>query len=155
MQFWLCCDLCCDFSTVWTVVKTVLRTNGLLGFYQGLTSTIAREVPGYFCFFGAYELCRSKVAEYMGTDKDGIGMIIFGFLGSFSLWCVHVLAISFYNTYLCRCSSTHVQWRIWWSMFLVGGLSNRLCEVQDPGVLLSWETRGLHENFPGYHPYWR
>lgn len=70
-------DFClwCNSSTVWTVVKTVLKTDGPLGFYQGLTSTIVREVPGYFCFFGGYELCRSKFAQYLGTDKDGIGML--------------------------------------------------------------------------------
>lgn len=37
---------------------------------------MVREIPGYFCFFGAYELCRSKFAQYMGTDKDSIGMLI-------------------------------------------------------------------------------
>ncbi|TNN75123.1 Mitochondrial ornithine transporter 1 [Liparis tanakae] len=61
--------------TVWSVVKTVLKTNGPLGFYQGLTSTMAREIPGYFCFFGAYELSRSKFAQHMGTDKDGIDCV--------------------------------------------------------------------------------
>lgn len=64
-----------DLSTVWTVVKTVLKNNGPLGFYQGLTSTIVREMPGYFCFFGAYELCRSTFAKHMGTDKEGIGTV--------------------------------------------------------------------------------
>lgn len=57
-------------------MKTVMKNNGPLGFYQGLTSTIVREIPGYFCFFGAYELCRSTFAQYMGTDKDGIGMVM-------------------------------------------------------------------------------
>lgn len=61
------------FSTVWSVVKTVLKTNGPLGFYQGLTSTIVRDIPGNFCFFGAYELCRTTFAKHMGTDKEGIG----------------------------------------------------------------------------------
>lgn len=62
-------------------MKTVLKTNGPLGFYQGLSSTMVREIPGYFCFFGAYELCRSKFAQYMGTDKDGIGTdILFLFI---------------------------------------------------------------------------
>ncbi|TMS07651.1 Mitochondrial ornithine transporter 1 [Larimichthys crocea] len=78
-------------STVWTVVKTVLKTNGPLGFYQGLTSTIVREIPGYFCFFGAYELCRTKFAQYMGTDKDNIGMLPLMFSGGFGgacLWLV-------------------------------------------------------------------
>ncbi|KAF3693227.1 Mitochondrial ornithine transporter 1 Solute carrier family 25 member 15 [Channa argus] len=78
-------------STVWTVVKTVLKANGPLGFYQGLTSTIAREIPGYFCFFGAYELCRSTFAKYMGTQKDGIGILPLMFSGGFGgacLWLV-------------------------------------------------------------------
>ncbi|XP_029922923.1 solute carrier family 25 member 15a [Myripristis murdjan] len=78
-------------STVWTVVKTVLKTNGPLGFYQGLTSTIVREIPGYFCFFGGYELSRSTFAQHMGTDKDGIGVLPLMFSGGFGgacLWLV-------------------------------------------------------------------
>ncbi|XP_020501954.1 solute carrier family 25 member 15a [Labrus bergylta] len=78
-------------STVWTVVKTVMKTDGPLGFYQGLSSTIVREIPGYFCFFGAYELCRSKFAQYMGTDKENIGMLPLMFSGGFGgacLWLV-------------------------------------------------------------------
>lgn len=59
---------------MWTAVKTVLKTNGPLGFYEGLTSTWVREMPGYFFFFGAYELCRTKFAQYQGTDKDNIGI---------------------------------------------------------------------------------
>uniref|UniRef100_A0A3P9PGH8 Solute carrier family 25 member 15 n=1 Tax=Poecilia reticulata TaxID=8081 RepID=A0A3P9PGH8_POERE len=78
-------------STVWSVVKTVLRTNGPLGFYQGLTSTIVREIPGYFCFFGAYEVCRTTFAHHMGTDKDSIGILPLMFSGGFGgacLWLV-------------------------------------------------------------------
>ncbi|XP_030599742.1 solute carrier family 25 member 15a [Archocentrus centrarchus] len=78
-------------STVWTVVKTVLKTNGPLGFYQGLTSTIVREIPGYFCFFGAYEWSRSTFAQHMGTDKDSIGILPIMFSGGFGgacLWLV-------------------------------------------------------------------
>ncbi|KAM6931695.1 solute carrier family 25 member 15a isoform 1-T2 [Lycodopsis pacificus] len=78
-------------STVWTVVKTVLKTNGPLGFYQGLSSTMAREIPGYFCFFGAYELCRSKFAQYMGTDKDGIGVLPLMFSGGFGGACLWLM----------------------------------------------------------------
>ncbi|KAF6724943.1 Mitochondrial ornithine transporter 1 [Oryzias melastigma] len=78
-------------STVWSVVKTVLKTNGPLGFYQGLTSTIVREIPGYFCFFGAYELSRTTFAKHMGTDKEGIGILPLMFSGGFGgacLWLV-------------------------------------------------------------------
>ncbi|XP_070296354.1 mitochondrial ornithine transporter 1 [Salvelinus sp. IW2-2015] len=63
-------------SSVWSVVRTVLRKDGPLGFYQGLTTTVVREVPGYFCFFGAYELCRTTFAQHLSTDKDGIGTTV-------------------------------------------------------------------------------
>ncbi|XP_042369398.1 mitochondrial ornithine transporter 1-like [Plectropomus leopardus] len=78
-------------STVWTVVKTVLKTDGPLGFYQGLTSTMVREIPGYFCFFGAYELCRSQFAHYMGTDKDSIGVLPLMFSGGFGGACLWLM----------------------------------------------------------------
>ncbi|XP_063349249.1 solute carrier family 25 member 15a isoform X2 [Pelmatolapia mariae] len=75
-------------STVWTVVKTVLKTDGPLGFYQGLTSTFVRELPGYFCFFGAYEWCRSTFARHMGTSRDGIGILPLMFSGGFAGGCL-------------------------------------------------------------------
>ncbi|CAL1573647.1 unnamed protein product [Knipowitschia caucasica] len=78
-------------NTVWSVVKSIMKTEGFVGFFNGLTTTIAREVPGYFCFFGAYELCRSTFAEHMKCDKDDIGVlpIIFsGGLGGGCLWLV-------------------------------------------------------------------
>ncbi|XP_029964428.1 solute carrier family 25 member 15a isoform X2 [Salarias fasciatus] len=75
-------------STMWSVVKTVLRTNGPLGFYQGLTSTMVREMPGYFCFFGGYELSRSTFAQHMGTDKDNIGVLPLMFSGGFGGACL-------------------------------------------------------------------
>lgn len=58
---------------MWSVVRNVIRTNGPLGFYQGLTTTMARELPGYFCFFGGYEFSRSTFAQSMGTKKEDIG----------------------------------------------------------------------------------
>uniref|UniRef100_A0A1A8C0Z9 Solute carrier family 25 (Mitochondrial carrier, ornithine transporter) member 15b n=1 Tax=Nothobranchius kadleci TaxID=1051664 RepID=A0A1A8C0Z9_NOTKA len=60
-------------NSVWSVVKSIMRNEGLQGFFQGLTTTIAREVPGYFCFFGAYELSRTAFADYMKCGKDDIG----------------------------------------------------------------------------------
>lgn len=78
-------------STVWSVVRAVLKQGGPLGFYQGLSTTVVRELPGYFCFFGAYELCRSKFAQSMGTDKDNIGVLplmFSGGMGGACLWLV-------------------------------------------------------------------
>ncbi|MEQ2296360.1 hypothetical protein AMECASPLE_024061 [Ameca splendens] len=68
-----------------------MRNEGPQGFFQGLTTTIAREVPGYFCFFGAYELCRTGFADYMKCDKDDIGVAPIVFSGGFGgacLWLV-------------------------------------------------------------------
>ncbi|KAF3840713.1 hypothetical protein F7725_006575 [Dissostichus mawsoni] len=77
--------------TVWSVTRSIMRAEGPRGFFQGLTPTIAREVPGYFCFFGAYELCRTSFADYMKCEKDDIGVmpIMFsGGLGGACLWLV-------------------------------------------------------------------
>ncbi|KAA8594012.1 hypothetical protein FQN60_004846 [Etheostoma spectabile] len=70
---------------------TVVKTDGPLGFYQGLTSTMVREIPGYFCFFGAYEMCRSKFAQHMGTDKDSIGVLPLMFSGGFGGACLWLM----------------------------------------------------------------
>lgn len=49
----------------------------------------------------------------------------------------------------CRDSSSDVQRWVWWGLSVDGGLSHRLCEVQDPGALFSWKTTGLQEDFLG------
>ena len=38
----------------WSVFGSILREEGARGLFRGLTSTWAREVPGYFFFFGGY-----------------------------------------------------------------------------------------------------
>ncbi|XP_061733856.1 solute carrier family 25 member 15a [Nerophis ophidion] len=78
-------------QSMWTVVKTVLERNGPLGFYQGLTTTMVRDCQGYFCFFGGYEVSRSMFAHYMGTDKEGIGILPLMFSGGFGGACLWLL----------------------------------------------------------------
>ncbi|CAL9683818.1 unnamed protein product [Knipowitschia caucasica] len=76
-------------STMWTVARSVLKEHGALGLFVGLSSTILRDIPGYFCFFGGYELSRSMFAKYIGTDKERIGMLPLMFSGGFggaSFW---------------------------------------------------------------------
>ncbi|XP_032171060.1 mitochondrial ornithine transporter 1-like isoform X1 [Mustela erminea] len=65
-------------NTVWSVVKSVLRKDGPLRFYHGLSSTLLREVPGYFLFFGA-----------SGRSKDELGpvpLMLSGGVGGICLW---------------------------------------------------------------------
>lgn len=80
-------------STVWAVVSSVLKEHGPLGLFAGLSSTIVREMPGYFCFFGAYELCRSTFAKHMGTDKEGIGVLPLMFSGGFGGACLWLVVL--------------------------------------------------------------
>ncbi|XP_030056281.1 mitochondrial ornithine transporter 1 [Microcaecilia unicolor] len=75
-------------NTVWSVVKGIIRTDGPLGFYQGLSSTLFREMPGYFFFFGGYELSRSLFASG-GKSKEELGpipLMISGGFGGVALW---------------------------------------------------------------------
>lgn len=45
------------------LTKQILRTEGIKGMFRGLTPTFAREMPGYFFFFGGYELTRELLAK--------------------------------------------------------------------------------------------
>uniref|UniRef100_A0A1I7XZL6 Mitochondrial ornithine transporter 1 n=1 Tax=Steinernema glaseri TaxID=37863 RepID=A0A1I7XZL6_9BILA len=65
-----------------------MKAQGIGSFFVGMTPTLAREVPGYFCFFGAYELCRYFFAGANG-DKDNIGLLptaVSGAVGGMALW---------------------------------------------------------------------
>ncbi len=54
------------------LTKQILREEGIRGMFRGLTPTFAREMPGYFFFFGGYELGREFFVEE-GQSKDDIG----------------------------------------------------------------------------------
>lgn len=49
--------------TPYQLTRQILRTEGIPGFYRGFTSTMAREMPGYFFFFGAYEGTRELLRK--------------------------------------------------------------------------------------------
>ncbi|GMR41613.1 hypothetical protein PMAYCL1PPCAC_11808, partial [Pristionchus mayeri] len=71
-----------------SVIKSILRERGPLGFFVGLSPTLAREVPGYFFFFGAYETCRTLMTPE-GKTKDEIGVgrtAVAGAVGGMALW---------------------------------------------------------------------
>ncbi|KAK6024793.1 hypothetical protein OSTOST_09332 [Ostertagia ostertagi] len=57
-----------------SVCRDMWRERGIRGFFIGMTPTLAREVPGYFCFFGAYETSRYLLTKE-GQSKDEIGSI--------------------------------------------------------------------------------
>jgi solute carrier family 25 ornithine transporter 2/15 len=72
----------------WSLTRQILREEGPRGMFRGLVPTFAREMPGYFFFFGGYELSRMLLTP-PGKTKDEIGAVrtmICGGLGGISLW---------------------------------------------------------------------
>uniref|UniRef100_A0A182MFD3 Mitochondrial ornithine transporter n=1 Tax=Anopheles culicifacies TaxID=139723 RepID=A0A182MFD3_9DIPT len=74
----------------YALVSQILRTEGIPGMFRGLTSTFAREMPGYFFFFGGYEQTREFFTR-PGQSKDEIGALrtmVAGAVGGVALWTV-------------------------------------------------------------------
>ncbi|XP_053659020.1 mitochondrial ornithine transporter 1 [Anopheles marshallii] len=74
----------------YALASQILRTEGIPGMFRGLTSTFAREMPGYFFFFGGYEATREFFTR-PGQTKDDIGALrtmVAGAVGGVALWTV-------------------------------------------------------------------
>ncbi|KAL2726461.1 mitochondrial ornithine transporter 1 [Vespula squamosa] len=74
----------------WELTRNILREQGIRGLFMGLTSTIVREMPGYFFFFGGYEVTRELLAK-PNQKRDDIGWqktMIAGAVGGTVLWLV-------------------------------------------------------------------
>ncbi|XP_075154842.1 mitochondrial ornithine transporter 1 [Haematobia irritans] len=74
--------------TPWKLTKHIMATEGVPGFFRGLTSTFVREMPGYFFFFGGYEGTR-ELLKKPGQTKEEIGALktmFAGAVGGVTLW---------------------------------------------------------------------
>lgn len=74
----------------WGLTRQILKNQGMRGLFTGLSSTIAREMPGYFFFFGGYEVTRELLAK-PNENRDDIGWqktMIAGAVGGSILWLV-------------------------------------------------------------------
>ncbi|XP_022103061.1 mitochondrial ornithine transporter 1-like isoform X2 [Acanthaster planci] len=72
----------------WQITKNILRNEGILGLFQGLTSTWVREMPGYFFFFFFYEISRAVLTP-AGTSKDDLSplrQMVCGGMAGAGLW---------------------------------------------------------------------
>ncbi|XP_011880293.1 PREDICTED: mitochondrial ornithine transporter 1 [Vollenhovia emeryi] len=72
----------------WNLTRQILREQGVRGMFTGLSSTIAREMPGYFFFFGGYEGTRELLAA-KGQSRQDIGWqktMVAGAVGGAMLW---------------------------------------------------------------------
>ncbi|CAL7937078.1 unnamed protein product [Xylocopa violacea] len=74
----------------WRLTSQILKEQGVKGLFTGLSSTIAREMPGYFFFFGGYEVTRTLLAK-PNESRDDIGWqktMVAGAVGGSVLWLV-------------------------------------------------------------------
>lgn len=74
----------------WNLTRQILKEQGVRGLFTGLSSTIAREMPGYFFFFGGYEATR-ELLTVPGQSRDEIGWqktMVAGGVGGTVLWLV-------------------------------------------------------------------
>ncbi|XP_072756351.1 mitochondrial ornithine transporter 1 isoform X2 [Anoplolepis gracilipes] len=74
----------------WNLTRQIFREQGVRGLFTGLSSTIAREMPGYFFFFGGYEATRELLTT-KGQKRDDIGWqktMVAGAVGGTMLWLV-------------------------------------------------------------------
>uniref|UniRef100_A0A1B6E6J0 Mitochondrial ornithine transporter 1 n=1 Tax=Clastoptera arizonana TaxID=38151 RepID=A0A1B6E6J0_9HEMI len=55
------------------LTRRIIQEEGIQGMFRGLTSTIAREMPGYFVFFGGYEGTRYLLTPE-GKSKEESGL---------------------------------------------------------------------------------
>lgn len=76
-------------DTIWSMVKNIFMKEGLFGFYRGLPTTLVQEIPGYFFFFGGYELSRSFFAS--GRPKDELGPVPLMLSGGFAGICLWLI----------------------------------------------------------------
>ena len=69
---WRTAEIVClsSSSSPMDVTRQIIRTEGVRGLFRGFSSTLARECPGYACFFGGYELTRSLLTSANETKAE-------------------------------------------------------------------------------------
>lgn len=56
----------------------ITKAHGLSGLYRGLLATIARQVPGFVIYFGAYDCIKKQCSNRLGKSNDWLGSILAG-----------------------------------------------------------------------------
>lgn len=75
---------------IFGLTKQIIFSEGILGMFKGFVPTVAREMPGYFVFFGGYEATRTFLAP-AGQPKEEcgpLGTMAAGGVGGMLLWTV-------------------------------------------------------------------
>lgn len=75
-------------KTAHQITSEILHKEGVRGLFKGLIPTMAREMPGYFFFFGGYEGTRYLLTP-VGQKKEDLGPLktmLAGAVGGLCLW---------------------------------------------------------------------
>ncbi|XP_065184038.1 mitochondrial ornithine transporter 1-like [Sycon ciliatum] len=72
-------------STMASIIGKLVKEEGITGLYRGLTSTWVREIPGYFFFFGGYEMTRRFLSTNR-DDKHPLVVVLAGGCGGACFW---------------------------------------------------------------------
>lgn len=67
-----------QFASTSAAVKHVLRTEGILGFYRGFLSTVAREIPFTCIQFPLYEYFKKAYAMRKGRQIEPYEAALWG-----------------------------------------------------------------------------
>ncbi|XP_026679626.1 mitochondrial ornithine transporter 1 [Diaphorina citri] len=72
------------------LTKQIIRQDGLRGLFKGFGPTVAREMPGYFVFFGGYEATRTLLAPADKPKEEcgALATMAAGGVGGIALWTV-------------------------------------------------------------------
>lgn len=72
--------------SAYRLTSHILKQEGVPGLFKGLTSTMFREMPGYFFFFGGYELSKEAITGGQSEQAGLLDTIIAGGVGGICLW---------------------------------------------------------------------
>lgn len=75
------------YQNSWSCIKHILRTQGILGFYQGLGVTMIRDIPSYGLYFASYDSMKHHLTKKIGLNHFYSSVIGGGLAGSLA-WAV-------------------------------------------------------------------
>ena len=61
------------FNRAWNMIHQIYQEEGWRGYFRGLSSTWAREIPGYYCFFLTYEAAKRWLAKPEEQSVESLG----------------------------------------------------------------------------------